>query len=62
MFKILRRYYANGRKRTVKTNVTFAQAQAHCQSSESASYTCNSAAAKRITKTHGVWSDYYERM
>ncbi len=61
MYKIVRNYHKGG-KRTIKANVSLAEAQAHCQNPESSSYTCNSAASKRITKAKGVWFDSYDEM
>ena len=58
MYKIVR-FYQNGTRRTIKTGVTLAEAQAHCQDPETSSRTATSAAARRRTKRFGPWFDGY---
>lgn len=58
MYKIVRHYF-NGGKRTVKTGLTLAEAQAHCRDPESSSSTCTMAALKRRTAERGPWFDGY---
>lgn len=45
--------------RILKSNVTLAQAQAHCQSGASASSTCTTPAGLEHTAKHGSWHDSY---
>ncbi len=58
MYKIVR-FYQNGTRRTIKTGLTLAEAQAHCRDPETSSRTATSAAAKRRTRRFGPWFDGY---
>lgn len=60
MYKIVRFFYRDSRKRTIQTRLTLEQAQAHCSNPETSSKTATSAAAKRVTRLHGPWFDGYE--
>ena len=59
MYKIVRFYQIGPRRRTIKTGLTLAEAQAHCKDPETSSRTATSAAARRRTKIHGPWFDGY---
>jgi hypothetical protein len=59
MYKIARFYQNGSRRRTIKTGLTLAEAQAHCKDPETSSRTATSAAAKRRTKIQGPWFDGY---
>lgn len=59
MYKIVRYFYRDGRKRTVKSGLTLAEARAHCKDPESSSRTATSARARRYTAMHGQWFDGY---
>ncbi len=59
MYKIIRCFF-NGRKRTIDSGLTLAEAQAHCHDPETSSSTATGATARRRTKQHGKWFDCYE--
>ena len=59
MYKIVRMYF-NGGKRTLKTGVTLAEAQAHCHSPEASSKTATASHLKQLTKRRGPWFDGYD--
>ncbi len=61
MYKIVRMYF-NERipKRTIRTGLTLAEAQAHCRDSEASSSTCMKAAGKARTRKLGSWMDGYQ--
>ena len=58
MYKIVRQFL-NGGKRTIATNLTLEEAQAHCKDPETSSAKAISAKAKRYTAQHGPWFDGY---
>jgi hypothetical protein len=58
-YKIVRMYFKDRPKRTIKTGLTLAQAQAHCADPETSSSTCVKAAGKRRTRLCGPWFDGY---
>lgn len=49
-------------RRGLPTNLTLAEAQAHCAKPETSSSTCTSAEGKRRTRERGPWFDGYEEM
>lgn len=59
MYRIVRMYFKGG-KRTVKSDLTLEEAQAHCRDPETSSRTATGAAAKRRTRQRGAWFDGYE--
>lgn len=59
MYKIVRSFFKGG-KRTVKSGLTLAEAQAHCQNPETSSSTCKLARNKARTRARGPWFDGYE--
>jgi hypothetical protein len=59
MYKIVRSYMKGGR-RTIRTGLTLAEAQAHCQDPETSSRTCTKAHLRRRTAERGPWFDGYE--
>jgi hypothetical protein len=58
MYKIIR-CFVNGRRRTIDSGLTLAEAQAHCNDPETSSSTATGATARRRTKQHGDWFDVY---
>jgi len=60
-YKIIRHYYRDYGKRTVKSGLTLEEAQAHCRDSETSSSTATSARAKRRTEQRGPWFDGYTK-
>ena len=59
MYKIVRMYF-KGDRRTIKTGLTLAEAQAHCRDPETSSKTATSREARKRTRQHGPWFDGYE--
>ena len=59
-YKIIRMYFEGGR-RTIKSNLTLEQAQAHCSDPETSSSTCCKSVNKRRTAQRGPWFDGYEQ-
>ena len=59
-FKIVR-FYQRGGKRTLRTGLTEAEAQAHCRNPETNSKTATSAKARKLTEQRGPWFDGYDR-
>lgn len=57
-YKIVRHYFKNGR-RTIKTGLTLAEAQAPCSDPESSSTTCRKPHNRRRTAHYGPWFDGY---
>lgn len=53
------RYYFRGGRRTIKTGLTEAEAQAHCSDPETSSSTCRGAKARARTRRRGPWFDGY---
>ena len=60
MYKIVRMFRDEQRRRTVKRGLTLEEAHAHCQDPETSSKTCKKASGKRRTRQHGAWFDAYE--
>lgn len=61
-YKIVRMFFrGDRRRRTIKTGLTLAEAQAHCRNPETSSKTATSAKARRYTRLRGPWFDGYER-
>ena len=59
-YKIVRNYFNRpGTGRTIKRNLTLAEAQAHCKDPETSSRTANSPAGRFRTRTAGLWFDSY---
>jgi hypothetical protein len=58
-YKVIRHFKDSGRKFEIKTGLTLAQAQAHCNDPETSSSTCTSAAGKQRTRRSGPWFDSY---
>jgi len=60
MYKIIRSYgSSNIPNRTIKKNLTLAEAQAHCKDPETSWRTCTKPAGKRRTRLYGAWFDGY---
>jgi len=59
VYKIVRQFYNGSRKRTVKTGLTLAEAQAHCSDPETSSKTATTAKARAYTQKRGPWFDGY---
>lgn len=63
MYKIVRIYRNPNlrvNRRTIKTGLTLAEAQAHCKNPETSSRTATSKAARRVTARVGEWFDIYQ--
>lgn len=60
-YKVVRRFFKNGRKITIKRNLTLIEAQDHCKDPQTSSSTCTNAVGKRRLREHGHWQDGYER-
>lgn len=58
-YKVIRFFKNSHRKYTIKTGLTIALAQAHCNDPETSSSTCTSPAGKRRTRRSGHWFDGY---
>ncbi len=61
MYKIVRVYENNYRKRTIITGLTREEASLHCNNPETSSATCKLPHNIRRTKQLGAWFDTYER-
>lgn len=61
-YKIVRMFFRDRRKRTIKTGLTLEQAQAWCKDPETSSRTCTSARMVSYTRRNGPWFDGYEDM
>ena len=48
--------------RVIKTGLTLAEAQAHCQDPETSSSTCTRSDRRRITRERGKWFDSYHEV
>jgi hypothetical protein len=60
-YKIVRMYQdPDRRSRVIRSRVTLAEAQAHCQDPETSSRTCTRYAAQQRTARYGPWFDGYE--
>lgn len=51
------RFYSNGYKRIIRTNLTKDEAMEHCKDPETNSKTCTSRQGKRRTASKGAWFD-----
>jgi hypothetical protein len=60
MYKVIRFYFNNSRKRTIKTGLTLTEARAHCADPETSSSTCALGVNRRRTRKHGPWFDGYD--
>ncbi len=60
-YKIVRHFRNSGRKFVIKTGLTEALAQAHCNDPETSSSTCTNETGKRRTRRSGPWFDGYTR-
>lgn len=60
-YKIVRFFQKSERRITIKTGLTLALAQAHCNDPETSSRTCTTEAGKRRTRRSGPWFDGYTR-
>jgi hypothetical protein len=58
-YKIVRHYLRDRGNRTIKHDLTLAEAQQHCQDPETSSKTCTSEKGKRHTRRFGAWFDGY---
>lgn len=58
-YKVIRTFHESGRKFTIKTGLTLALAQAHCDDPETSYSTCTSENGKRRTRRSGPWFDWY---
>lgn len=56
-YKIIRFFRDSERRMTIKTGLTKALAQEHCNNPETSSSTCTSAEGKRRTRRSGPWFD-----
>lgn len=56
-YKVIRFFRDSSRKFTIKTGLTQALAQEHCNNPETSSSTCTSAEGKRRTRRSGPWFD-----
>jgi hypothetical protein len=56
------RFYLDDRipKRTIRTGLALAQAQAHCQDPQTSSSTCTSKVGRARTRRLGAWFDGYQ--
>lgn len=59
-YKIVRSYFRGGR-RTIKTGLTLAEAQAYCHNPETSSRTCTRYNNVLRTKRRGPWFDGYTK-
>lgn len=60
LYQIVRCYLNGWPTRTIKRNLTLAEAQAHCRDPETRSETAMSAEARAYTKRVGAWVDRFE--
>ena len=59
-YKVVR-FYKNGwETKTIAANLSFSEAQSHCNHTETSSSTCTERAGRRHTKLHGEWFDGYD--
>lgn len=60
-YKVIRFYFNNpGYRRTIRTGLTRAEAQAHCSDPDTSSTTCETPVGKARTRRLGPWFDGYE--
>ena len=55
------RFYADGDRETVKTDLSLAEAKEHCEDDETASKTATSDEAVARTANRGPWFEGFER-
>ena len=61
-YKVVRTFFKDGiRPRVIKTNLTLAEAQAHCKDPETSSKTCKKRENVRRTERYGPWFDGYDK-
>lgn len=60
-YKIVRHFETSGRRYVMRTGLTLAEAQAHCNDPETSSSTCTNAEGRRRTRRSGRWFDGYTR-
>lgn len=60
MYKIVRYFYKDSRKRVILTGLTLEEAQAHCKDTETSSKTATSKTARARTRKHVPWFDGYQ--
>lgn len=61
-YKVTRSYFNKpGQRRTILSNLTLEEAQAHCKDPETSSRTCTGSTGKARTRRMGPWFDGYER-
>lgn len=58
-YRIVRIFHGDTPERTVRTGLTLAEAQAHCNDPETSSRTCTTATGKRRTARSGAWFEAY---
>ena len=64
MYKIVRMYQRDESRqfnRTIKSELTLDEAQAHCQDPQTSSNTCTRADRRQITAQRGPWFDGYDK-
>lgn len=59
MYKIVRHFFRDDRKRTIAKGLTLEEVRAHCKSPEASSKTATRPEATRRTKRYGAWFDGY---
>lgn len=57
----IKRFFFKGEADIVKTGLTLAEVQAHCQSLNASSRTCESEEGLQLTRDRGLWFDGYEK-
>lgn len=60
-YKVVRHFRDSNRKFVIKTGLTLALAQEHCNDPETSSTTCTQENGKRRTRRSGPWFDGYMR-
>jgi hypothetical protein len=61
-YKVVRSFFNSDiRPRTIKTNLTLAEAQAHCKDPETSSSTCKGRVGRERTRRCGPWFDGYDK-
>lgn len=59
-FRIVR-YFASGKRRTIRTGLTRSEAVEHCSDPETSSHTATSSTARARTRRCGRWFDGFTR-
>lgn len=57
-YKIIRRHFNSAHDRVIKTNLTLAEARAHCKDPETSSTTCKNETANE--EGNGPWFDSFD--